>query len=158
MEKKSAFTIELPKIGDEAPLAPMHIRAWKETYITPESGVTEKMVDEMIGHLLTNTDFRKDTIVAALANPDLILYRVVKNIHGDIVGFMHAHKEAEFTELDAIYLLNEAKGTGIGTRLMEEFLSWSDKSKPCFLEVFSFNDHALEFYKKHGFVKTEKPP
>jgi len=155
-EKEPSFIIELPEEGDELALASMHIQSWKETYVGPESGLTEERVDEMLGHMLTNTDFRKNTIIEALTNPDTVLYRVVKNIDGDIVGFLHGSKHESHNELDAIYLLNEAKGSGTGGRLMEEFLAWADKNYPSRLEVFSLNDSAIGFYNRYGFEKTDK--
>lgn len=154
-EKEPLFKIELPKVGDELALAPMHIKAWKETYVVPESGLTEEKVDELLQHLLTNTDFRKNTINEALTNPNKVLYRVIKNAEGKIVGFFHCEKTDTTNEVEGIYLLNEAKGSGIGTKLMEEFFVWSDMDKPTHLEVFSFNSTAIDFYKKFGFVEVE---
>ncbi|MBP6926099.1 MAG: GNAT family N-acetyltransferase [Candidatus Pacebacteria bacterium] len=157
IKKQPTFSIDEPRIGDENALAPMHIQAWKETYVTPESGLTTEGVDAMLGHMLINTDFRKNTIAEALANPEKILYRVIKNSNGSIVGFLHGSKNEDVNELDGIYLLDEVKGSGTGDKLMETFLAWSDKSKPCRLEVFSFNERAISFYTKYGFVKTDKP-
>lgn len=157
IDTQPTFKIEAPKIGDEIPLAPMHIKAWKETYVTPESGLTEEMVDELLGHMLADTGFRKNTISESLEKPDKVLYRVIRNGNGEIVGFMHGSKNEETNELEGIYLLDEAKGSGTGGKLMEEFLAWIDKTKPTRLEVFSFNDRALGFYTKFGFVKTDTP-
>jgi ribosomal protein S18 acetylase RimI-like enzyme len=157
MQNQQTFTITTPREGDEQFLAPMHIQSWKETYLVPQSGLTEEIIDGMLGHMLTNTDFRKNTIAEALANPNMVLYRVVRNSNDSIVGFLHGSKHEMFNELDAIYLLNEVKGSGTGEKLMEEFLTWADKNKPCRLEVFSFNDRAINFYTKYGFVKTDKP-
>lgn len=155
IEKEPLFKIESPVVGDELELAPVHIQAWKEAYITPESGLTAEKIDELLAHLLTDTTFRRKTIEQALANPEFVLYRVVKNGEGSIVGFLHGTKFEEYTELDAIYLLNEAKGSGTGGRLMELFLDWADKDLPCRLEVFAFNDTAIGFYRNYGFEKTE---
>lgn len=157
IEKQPTFKIEIPEIGDEVGLATMHIQSWKETYVTPESGLTEKMVDELLGHMLTDTDFRKNTISESLEKPSEVFYRVVKNNKNEIVGFIHGSKTEEFNELEGIYLLDEVKGTGTGVKLMEEFLAWNDKSKPTHLMVFSFNDRALSFYTKYGFVNNDKP-
>jgi len=155
MEKGPIFKIELPREGDEMELARMHIQAWKDAYVVPESGLTEEAIDKQLAHFLEDTTYRKNTIIESLENPDSSLYRVVKNSDGDIVGFLHGSKHEDFTELDAIYLLNEAKGTGVGGKLMKEFLNWADKSKPCRLEVFSFNDSAIGFYVRYGFEKTD---
>ena len=155
LERQPIFEIEPPKEGDEIALAPMHIQAWKDAYVVPESGLTEEMIDEMLGHMLIDNSFRKKTIIESLENPDQVLYRVVKNSAGNTVGFLHGSKHEHFNELDAIYLLNEVKNSGVGGKLMEEFLTWSDKSKPCRLEVFAFNDAAIGFYNRYGFEKTK---
>lgn len=149
------FTIELPVIGDEVFIGPMHLQAWKETYVTPESGVTEALVDELVGHIATKTGFRKNTLTEALAHPEKVFYRVIKNDKGNIVGFFHCAKTDTANVLEGVYLLNEVKGSGVGTKLMEEFLLWSDKDKESRLEVFSFNDRAMNFYKKFGFKEVE---
>lgn len=155
IEKPPIFKIELPKDGDEIELAEMHIQAWKESYIVPGSGLDEEKIDELLGHLLTDTDFRKRTIEASLEDPGNVLYRVVRSMSEEIVGFLHGSKKGDHNELEAIYLLNEAKGSGTGGHLMEEFLSWADKGKPSRLEVFAFNDAVIGFYEKFGFAKTD---
>lgn len=155
LEKEPQFRIELPREGDEELLAPVHIQAWKDAYVVPESGLTEEKIDELLAHLLKNTEFRKNTIAESLSNPDEVLYRVVKNQNGEIVGFLHGSKHETRTELDAIYLLNEGKGSGVGGKLMEVFLEWADKDKPCRLEVFTFNDTAIGFYIRYGFERTD---
>ncbi len=99
-EKQSICTIEAPAVGDEVLLAPMHIQSWKETYVTPQSGLTEDMVDELLGHMLTDTEFRKNTILESIQNPHKVLYRVVKNEAGDIVGFMHGSKNETGNKLE----------------------------------------------------------
>jgi ribosomal protein S18 acetylase RimI-like enzyme len=156
LEYEPKFNIEPPQIGDEFPLAKAHIQAWKDAYIVPESGLTEERIDMQLAHLLEDTTFRRNTIIESLENPDVVLYRVVRNQNDEIVGFMHGTKHETFTELDAIYLLNEAKGAGVGSKLMEEFLKWADEDKPCRLEVFSFNDSAIGFYVRYGFEKTDE--
>lgn len=155
-EGEPRFEIGLPKQGDENELAEMHIQAWKESYMVPESGLTNEKIDELLGHMLVNTEFRTKTIIEALEHPERSLYRIVRNESGEIVGFFHGTKGEQGNKLDAIYLLNEAKGSGTGGQLMEEFLSWIDKDKPTKLEVFPFNDAAIGFYEKYGFIKTDK--
>ncbi len=157
IEKQPVFTIEPPKMGDELAIGPMHVQSWKESYITPESGLTEELIEELVGHYATDFNYRKNTLTEALAHPDKIFYRVVKNNDGKVVGFFHGSKNDSYNELEGVYLLDEVKGTGIGGALMEAFLAWIDTDKPCQLSAFSFNDKALGFYDKYGFVKTDAP-
>jgi len=157
LEQMKPFSIEAPRVGDEIALAPMHLQAWKESYITPDSGLTSEKIDSMLGEMLADIDFRKNTIAESLSNPDKVLYRVVKNSSGSIVGFLHGDKNETCNELEGLYLLDEVKGSGVGGTLMEEFLSWIDAKKPCRLDVFSFNERAIAFYTKYGFKKTDEP-
>lgn len=157
--EKLLFSIESPNPGDEVGIGVAHKQAWLETYLNPNEGITEEVIDELIGHVATEEgdNYRKNIFAEALVSPEKILYRVIKNSSGKIVGFMHCTKEEEYNELGGIYLLNEAKGSGVGKKLMEEFLVWADKDKPCQLEVFSSNENAIGFYEKYGFKKTNKP-
>lgn len=149
------FTITHPKIGDEIEIASMHIKSWKETYITSE--FTERDIDVILGHMLIDTDFRKNIITQSLENPDKIFYRIVKNNKNEIVGFFHGSKGDIYNNLEGFYLLNEVKGSGIADYLISEFLNWIDKNKSIILEVFSSNIRAIKFYKKYNFIKTGKP-
>lgn len=156
-EKEPGFEIEKPKLGDELALAPMHIKSWKETYVNSETGLTEEMVDDLLGHMLKDTSYRRNTIIQSIEDPNNVLYRVVKNNKSEIVGFMHGSKQEDCNKLQAIYLLGEAQGVGVGDKLMEEFLAWIETDKPTYLEVFSNNFRAIDFYIKYGFKITDKP-
>lgn len=157
--EKLLFSIEAPKNGDEVGVGTMHKQAWTETYLNPEDDITKEVIDDLIGHVSGEggNDYRRKIFAEARISPEKILYRVIKNNNGKIVGFMHCTKEEAYNELGGLYLLDEAKGTGVGGKLMEEFLAWADKGKPCQLEVFATNEKAIGFYTKYGFVKTDKP-
>lgn len=156
--EKLSFSINAPKDGDEVGIGLAHKQAWLETYLNPEKGITEEVINDLIGHVAEEegSDYRRNVFAEARLSPEKILYRVIKNNNGKVVGFMHCTKEEEYNELGGLYLLNEAKGSGTGGKLMEEFLSWADKSKPCQLEVYKNNLHAIGFYEKYGFVITDK--
>jgi GNAT superfamily N-acetyltransferase len=153
---RDAFIITLPQVGDEREIALVHRQAWKETYVGPESGLTDAKVDEMTAHLIADTTFRKNVIIEALEHPEKIFYRVVKNSSGAIVGFFHGSKNDTYNELAGVYLLREATGVGVGSKLMHEFFTWADAMKPCRLDVFTFNHAAIRFYSKFGFERTDK--
>lgn len=45
---------------------------------------------------------------------------------------------------------------GIGKRLMELGLKWLGNDRDIYVNVVSYNDKAIRFYEKFGFVKTGK--
>lgn len=61
-------------------------------------------------------------------------------------------------ELQKMYALKEARGTGIAVELLKLSLEFAQKYyKKCYLETFSNMTAANKFYKKHGFTQLEKP-
>ena len=73
-----------------------------------------------------------------------------------IVGFLIARHIAPEWELENIVVAPEARGKGIGTRLVEELLvrAQQTKSHVVFLEVRESNAAAIALYKKLGFQQT----
>ncbi len=77
------------------------------------------------------------------------------------VNFASAQSDlqAENTlEIERIYVLQECKGTGVGSRLFEKAL---ELAKSCgisylWLGVWEHNHSAIAFYKKHGFIEFER--
>jgi len=59
-------------------------------------------------------------------------------------------------ELKRLYIFYRFHGSGLGKRLMEDVLSFAKrmKSETIWLQVHEANNHAIEFYKRLGFVQT----
>jgi diamine N-acetyltransferase len=59
-------------------------------------------------------------------------------------------------ELKRLYLLYRFHGCGLGKRLMKEVLLFAGqmKSQKIWLQVHEANAHAIEFYKRFGFMQT----
>jgi len=154
----SGFTISDPGDGDEVSIGPIHLQSWHESYVSEENGVSHKDVDDAVAFLTTPgaNKFRHGVFALAKDEPNENLYKVVRGAGGSIVGFMHATKNDTYNELEGIYLLDVAKGAGIGENLMNLFLNWSNPQKQCHLEVIAFNSRAQHFYEKFGFTKTSK--
>jgi len=155
--EKNKFAITPPKEGDDVLVGLAHKQAWLETYFDPDNGITENEIENLIGHVAeeSGAEYRRNVFKEAELNPDKILYKVIRSDDGRVVGFMHCFKDEKYNQLGGLYILNEVKGQGVGDRLMQEFLDWSDKSKPCHLGVFATNERAIRFYEKYGFQKID---
>lgn len=73
------------------------------------------------------------------------------------VGYLHAYacSECEYCILDELFLLESARGLGAGYALMQKFNEWATHyNYPKKIEVFLWNEDAIEFYQKNGFKKT----
>ena len=73
-----------------------------------------------------------------------------------VVGFLIARHLAQEWELENIVVAPEARGQGVGTRLMEELLTRAQEanSHAVFLEVRESNTAAISLYRKLGFQQT----
>lgn len=61
-------------------------------------------------------------------------------------------------ELQKMYSFKEVRGTGIANELLKTSLEFAKKHyKKCYLETFTNMVAANKFYKKHNFIKLEKP-
>jgi len=151
----SKYSITAPLAQDVRAIGIMHLKAWMETYIRPELGITGKVIQEKVGYIASQSgaDFRLERFAEQEVEPDKHLYRVVRQ-GSRVVGFLHGNENEETVDLSALYLLDECKGTGIAQELMAEFLDWSNSTKPKLLEVVSYNQRAINFYKKSGFRPT----
>ena len=88
-------------------------------------------------------------------------YWVVENEEGKLVGGAGIGKLEEFNdicELQKMYCLKEARGTGISHKLMDIALEYARQYyKSCYIETLSNMIAANKFYQKYGFEKLEKP-
>ncbi len=65
----------------------------------------------------------------------------------------------EYCELQKMYILPEARGRGVGRKLMEYCLDFAQRFsyKKCYLESFSYMHKALKLYTQTGFVLLDAP-
>lgn len=80
--------------------------------------------------------------------------------NGKSIGFCRATIQEDGTgKINAIYLLPEAQGKGVGKRLMQTALDWLKDCKEIIIECVYNNEKAIGFYKSFGFevVKDASP-
>ena len=70
-----------------------------------------------------------------------------------VVGMIRAIDKGNFIYLHQMYITPEYHRQGIGSLLMQTI----PKDKRIVCAVFSYNIQAINFYKKHGFSRVDKP-
>ena len=86
-------------------------------------------------------------------------YWVAENVQGQIVGGAGiGGLTPEVCELQKMYCLKEARGTGLAHQLIKLALESSKKDyRKCYLETLSNMVAANKFYAKYGFEKLDRP-
>lgn len=70
------------------------------------------------------------------------------------VGYFHLEQGEAEAELDDLYILPPYQGKGIGTKVLNDCISWTDK--PIFLYVFRKNTGAIRLYSRMGFTVSQE--
>lgn len=88
-------------------------------------------------------------------------YWIVENKEGHILGGVGIGKldgTEDICELQKMYCLPVARGTGIAHKLINIALDYAIKYyKKCYIETLSNMVAANKFYKKYGFNKLDEP-
>ena len=116
-------------------------------------------------------EFGADHEGTAWADPDLGRFSEIYNSEGNrywvaedetgaIVGGVGIGYLAEgLCELQKMYCLPQARGTGLAHELMERALDYAGKYYDrCYLETLDNMVAAQKFYEKHGFSRVDTPP
>jgi GNAT superfamily N-acetyltransferase len=130
-------------------------RTWLATYPNKEAGITVEDIEYMY----------KDAF-----SEEVLLKRAERMTHlpngtkffmakegGKVVGVCTAVRREDKNQLQAIYVLPEYQGKGIGSMLWREAQKFFDPTKETIVQVADYNLGAIEFYKKLGFVDSGKP-
>jgi ribosomal protein S18 acetylase RimI-like enzyme len=71
-----------------------------------------------------------------------------------IIGFVSASKDKDCNHIRALYILPDYQGKGIGKQLMQTALGWLGNNLKISLDVVTYNEKAINFYRKFGFVEN----
>lgn len=142
---------------DAAGIKDVQIKTWLATYVNEEHAITEDMIRERFG-------FNDDQVIQASIQRgknkiEHSPYGVFVAKQAErIVGFASPtyDEDSDQQRLGALYVLPEAQGKGLGKQLLERALASLDNSLDVYLHVVTYNDAAIGFYERNGFVKTGK--
>lgn len=86
---------------------------------------------------------------------------LVAEVRNEVVGYLagsvkkvETWRPVKRTELESMYIKNEFRDRGIGTKLVEEFFKWSKGKgvQRALVVAYATNERAIKFYRKMGFI------
>lgn len=129
-------------------------RAWLATYPNQEFGITVDDIEDRFKDRLSEEALAKR--VVRITNPTEDEINLVAREGGVVVGLCRLIRYHDKNQLQAIYILPEFQGRGIGKMLWEEIQKTLDWSKPTIVQVATYNTKAINFYQKLGFRDSGK--
>jgi ribosomal protein S18 acetylase RimI-like enzyme len=113
-----------------------------------------------------NKSYTREKFLEEMENPNAHFFVWKEN--GILMGYskmvlntsLEIKKEAPFAKLERIYFLKEYIGGGKGKKmyLYNEDLAKSECQKGIYLNVWTENKTAIDFYLRHGFTKIADTP
>lgn len=128
--------------------------AWLATYPNEEAGITVEDIEHSYKDRFSEEHLRKSR--ERLENIPSNERRLIARLDGRVIGVSRVIKEDEYNKLQTLYVHPDHQGQGVGTALWEEARRFFDPSKDVLLEVATYNEKAIDFYKKLGFEDTGK--
>jgi GNAT superfamily N-acetyltransferase len=155
--QQATVTIDTAMPDDAAAVFDVKRITWLATYPNSEAGITEADIrlqlegehGERIPEQIQRTRSR-------IERQDETRHTFVARMGGQVVGYCSPSTMEGQRRVGAIYVLPEAQGHGIGHLLLDKMLNWWGTDEDIYLHVATYNNNAINFYERHGFVKTGK--
>jgi len=148
------YLIRKPKPKDASAIQEVFYKTWLQTYPNEELGIKEKDIEDKLKDRFSEKSTNKfKEIISNLPDSH---YFLVAELNSKIIGVCRAIKREEVNQLQAIYVLPEYQNKGIGRGFWNEVLSFFNDDKDIIVHVATYNNQAVEFYKKLGFKDAKK--
>ncbi len=148
------ITIQKPNKEDVKDIQQVFYKTWLATYPNSDIGITVEDIEERFKNRFSEKAIQKRLDDISNKNCDK-LFLVAKN-NNEVVGVCRVIKEDKLNKLEAIYVLPEFQGQGIGKMFWIEALKFWNNDKIIIVQVASYNSNAIRFYERLGFVDTGK--
>ena len=138
---------------DVQKIALLHSESFQRAYLKEgDDEHNQQVISEATDFLSPERlQLRAELVETALNNPEVHFYHVAMRDDGQPIGLIYGTKEEDVQEIQALYVDENYYGSGVGKALVEEFIEWSDPTKPIELGVHRENERAKKFYTKMGF-------
>lgn len=153
--EKLSQTLEIRSgVPDDAVmLANLYKETWLATYPNVEYGITQKDIEEKVKDWDSEENVNQWKERLNTNNPNTL--QIVAVCNGEVVGHSRLHKRDDGpNKLQTIYVLPNFHGMGVAASLAKQGLAWLGNDKDVALEVAKYNERAIHFYEKLGFVIT----
>jgi ribosomal protein S18 acetylase RimI-like enzyme len=155
-EEKMGVQIHDATPNDADGIRQVQQHTWLATYPNTELGITREDIEVQF-HVSFEEAIQRRQAQRQRINRDPLAHLWIAREAERIVGFCLVQKEETQNRIQAIYVLPECQGTGIGKRLLQTAFDWLGSQPEIVLNVASYNQQAINFYIKSGFVPSGKP-
>ena len=153
-----AVKIERAIPDDAEIICDIRDRAWLIAYPKADLGITTDDIRVMAqGRDGEFVPRRTAYLKKQLADDDGNgLTTFVAKVSNKVVGYVDPRiDEQKHRRIGAIYVVPEFQGMSVGSKLMQHVIDLYGRDEDIFLEVVSYNQKAIDFYRGFGFAQTD---
>lgn len=153
--EQTSFIVEPALPEDAEGIFNVQRSTWLNTYPNEAAGITEEDIRVRLegpnGELIPQRIERWRQGVETTDDKRAVF--VVKN-EGEVIGFVAPAIMEGQRRIGALYVLPGLQGKGIGYQLTDKAVVWHGRNEDIFLHVARYNNSAIGFYERYGFVPT----
>ena len=152
---KPSIEIERAHPDDAAAIFDVQRLTWLATYPNDEHRITRDSIHRRLegenGELIPQkVEWWRRGIETAGTTRQIFVAKDADQI----VGYVSPAVIAGQRRIGGLYVLPEAQGKGVGSRLIQEALQWHGRDEDIYLHVASYNQSSINFYRRFGFEET----
>jgi ribosomal protein S18 acetylase RimI-like enzyme len=144
------INIAQAKPDDAESIATVQHDTWIATYPDENLGITLSYIEERVSNY--QSPERLSVWRSIIANTEE--YVTVAKDGQKIIGFSAAKKDSEANQIMGIYVLPEYHGSGVAQKSMDAAMKWLGADQNIMVEVASYNQRAINFYRNYGFAPS----
>jgi ribosomal protein S18 acetylase RimI-like enzyme len=148
------YKIRKIKAEDVLALHNVYFLTWLDIYPNKEFNITAKDIVYKYEQRLTPKKIAesREKILQTKDNE----LKLLLEYQGEVVALCNVVKNQEYNQLQAIYVLPEYQRLGLGSSLWLEAKKFLDLNKKTIVHVAAYNNNAIRFYERLGFISTGK--
>jgi ribosomal protein S18 acetylase RimI-like enzyme len=153
--EKQPIEIEHARSEDAEAIFNVQRATWLDTYPNKEAGITGEDIRKRIeGENGEKISPKIDKWRQGIEVSDGSRAVFVAREEGKVVGYVAPAIIDGQRRIGAIYVLPDSQGKGIGSELLHKAIEWHGRKEDIFLRVATYNQKAIDFYKRNGFKET----
>ncbi|MGV8163068.1 MAG: GNAT family N-acetyltransferase [Candidatus Nanoarchaeia archaeon] len=147
-------TITKAKPGDIKDITKVLYLTWLVTYPNRKYRITASDIKYKFKIRFTKEELEKRA--SKIRNQTKNEIVLVAKYNDKIVAVCGANKSPKINELKILYVLPKFQRKGIGQMFWKKLLKFFNKNSKTIVKVTVYNENAIRFYKKLGFIETQK--